>query len=477
MSLTRNNSSVSTQKALTPAANITQWLLHKFARVCVLFCLCVSVAHGASDFANSVSVIATVTSATSAINQSQKDSNATMNDATSDTINAASDNTINKTINNTMIVQKQRHQIETFTTFTGKTIKQLQVGWESYGTLNDDKSNVILITHYFTGNSHAAGKYKESDAEPGYWDSIIGPGKAIDTNQFFVISVDSLVNISAYDENVITTGPASINPDTGEPYGLSFPVVTMRDFVNVQKSVLESLGITKLYAVAGPSMGSMQAIEWASAYPDWVERLISVIGSGAADAWTTTYLEQWTVPITLDPKFNQGNYYHKPKSEWPMLGLTHAIALITQSALHPEFFRNIGAQIGYKVLEEDVLSDIAAKPSMVNWLMGRAGERAALMDANHLLYLVRANQLFVTGMQGTLEEGLANIQAKVLLLPARTDLLLMPYHAELIAQGLAKHNNAAELHYLNGSLGHLEGVAGIAAHAETIRAFLADDKN
>ncbi|MGB3724497.1 MAG: homoserine acetyltransferase, partial [Glaciecola sp.] len=131
-----------------------------------------------------------------------------------------------------MLTNKQTHIIDTFTTFGGKTISNVKVGWESYGTLNDAKDNVVLITHYFTGSSHAAGKYHESDEEPGYWDSIIGPNKAIDTNRFFVISVDSLVNISAFDENVVTTGPASINPETGKPYGLSFPVVTMRDFVN-----------------------------------------------------------------------------------------------------------------------------------------------------------------------------------------------------------------------------------------------------
>nr|WP_081483875.1 homoserine O-acetyltransferase [Glaciecola punicea] len=374
-----------------------------------------------------------------------------------------------------MIVIKQTHSIDTFTTFGGQTIENVKVGWESYGELNEDKSNVILITHYFTGNSHAAGKYHIDDAEPGYWDAIIGPNKAIDTNRFFVISVDSLVNIGAFDENVITTGPASINPKTQKPYGLTFPVVTMRDFVNTQKSVLESLGIQKLYAVAGPSMGSMQAIEWASAYPQWVERLISVIGSGSADAWTSAYLEQWTVPITMDINFNGGDYYNLPKEQWPTLGLTHALAMITQSALHPNFFIQIGAQIGYTPLEEDALQSISAKPSIVNWLMGRAAERAHLMDANHLLYLVRANQLFVTGMQGTLEEGLKQITAKVLLIPATTDLLLMPYHAEKIDSILRANEQSSQLEYLSGDLGHLEGVAGIVKHANTIRAFLNDE--
>jgi len=371
-----------------------------------------------------------------------------------------------------MIIKKQSHVIDSFTTFSGKTIKNVKLGWESYGTLNQDKSNVILITHYFTGNSHAAGKYNGNDAQAGYWDSIIGPNKAIDTNRFFVISVDSLVNISAFDKNVITTGPASINPDTNKPWGLSFPVVTMRDFVNTQKAVLESLGISKLYAVAGPSMGSMQAIEWASAYPDWVERLISVIGSGASDAWTSAFLEQWTVPITMDANFNGGDYYAKTKDKWPTQGLTHALAIITQSALHPAFFNQLGEQIGYQPVETNVLADINAKPSIVNWLMNRAASRAASMDANHLLYLVRANQLFITGMGSSLQEGLDKIDAKVLLLPAANDLLLMPYHAEKIHAGLKDSKKQSELHYLLGDLGHLEGVSGIASHANTIKAFL-----
>lgn len=373
---------------------------------------------------------------------------------------------------NQMIVTKQRHVIDEFITFGGKTIKDVQVGWESYGNLNADKSNVILITHYFTGNSHAAGKYHPDDQEPGYWDSIIGPGKAIDTERFFVISVDSLVNINAYDPNTITTGPASINPDTGKAYGLEFPVVTMRDFVNVQKSVLESLGITKLYAVAGPSMGSMQAIEWASTYPEWVERLISVIGTSTADAWTTTALEQWTVPIRLDPNFNNGDYYEQPKTLWPNEGLAYSLAFITQTALHPEFFIQTGEQLGYSPIEVDVLASIYNKPSMVNWLMDRAKERTKYMDANHLLYLVRANQLFLTGMGESLEQGLANIKAKVLFIPATTDLLLMPYHAELAHNMLLANKQESELVYLEGGLGHLEGVAGIAKHAQAIKTFL-----
>ncbi len=114
------------------------------------------------------------------------------------------------------LVKKQQFELPHFSTQSGVALKQVKVGWEAYGKLNADKSNVILITHYFSGTSHAAGKYRSTDAAPGYWDSIIGPGKAIDTSKFYVVSVDSLANLNAFSPDVITTGPASINPETGK---------------------------------------------------------------------------------------------------------------------------------------------------------------------------------------------------------------------------------------------------------------------
>src|SRR5215207_5505268 len=176
------------------------------------------------------------------------------------------------------LVQKNVFELPSYVTLHGATIRNIRIGWESYGTLNEARDNVVLVTHYFSGTSHAAGRYKSDDSLPGYWDAIIGPGKPIDTDKYFVISSDTLVNMNVKDPNVVTTGPASINPDTGQPYGMRFPIVTIRDFVNVQKALLDSLGITKLHAVAGPSMGSLQAFEWGAAYPEMVRRLITVIG-------------------------------------------------------------------------------------------------------------------------------------------------------------------------------------------------------
>ena len=368
-----------------------------------------------------------------------------------------------------LITQKQKHTITNFKTFNGSTIPEVNIGWESYGRLNTNKDNAILITHYFTGTSHAAGKYDPSDENVGYWDSIIGPGKAIDTNKYFVISVDTLANLNINDPNVITTGPASINLKTGIPYGTSFPVLTMRDFVNSQKSVLDALGIETLHAVVGASMGSMQAIEWASAYPEKVNKVLSVIGSVHSDAWSTLALEQWALPIKLDPNWQQGNYYSSQK---PEAGLTAALMFITQIALHPEYINTIGQELGHSPLERGPSQSILADHKITKWLNERAAKRAKNMDANHLLYLVRACQLFLTGQQSTLRQGLEKIQAEILFLPAENDLLLMPYHAKNAYEQLKTMNKNVSITKLKGPLGHLNGISNIAQYHQQIQHFL-----
>lgn len=370
---------------------------------------------------------------------------------------------------NAGLVQKQRFDTRDFTTESGVTLPTVSVGYESYGRLNEKKDNVILITHFFSGTSHAAGKYSDSDAMPGYWDAIIGPGKAIDTNRFFVISSDTLVNANAYDPNVITTGPASINPKTDKPYGLDFPVVTIGDFVEVQKRLLESLGIEKLYAVAGASMGSFQALEWAVRYPEKVERLVHVIGAATMDAWTVAALEKWALPIRLDPNWNNGDYYDGEK---PVAGLTATLLNITQDAMHPIIYNASFKE--FEVLDEAAMKDIRVLPKINQVLAARAGARAAQQDANHVLYLIRASQLFTAGMQKDLEGALNKIQAKVLLLPSSGDLLLRPEAVRTLYTTLQKLNKRVSISEINGGWGHLDGVFMIQTKQDEIKAFLAE---
>ncbi|WP_076919823.1 homoserine O-acetyltransferase [Pseudoalteromonas sp. SK18] len=366
-----------------------------------------------------------------------------------------------------LLVEKQHFTTENFTTVSGTTLQQVDIGWESYGELNKAKDNVILITHYFSGTSHAAGKYAADDAVAGYWDALIGPGKAIDTNKYFVISSDTLVNANWHDENVITTGPASTNPKTGKPYGLDFPVVTITDFVNVQKRLLESLGITKLHAVMGASMGSFQALEWATRYPDKVERLIHVIGAAKMDAWTVAALEKWALPIRLDKNWQQGNYYGK---ERPLDGLAATMLNITQDAMHPIIYNASFAD--FNVHDDGALKDIRTLPKLSQTLAQRAMARAKTQDANHVLYLVRASQLFTAGMEQDLSTALKKVTAKTLLLPATNDLLLRPENMRTVYESMKTLGKDVQFSEIEGGWGHLDGIFSILPKAQLISEFL-----
>ncbi|MFO0988871.1 MAG: homoserine O-acetyltransferase [Alphaproteobacteria bacterium] len=366
-------------------------------------------------------------------------------------------------------VTKQTFEMPSYTTVGGKTIKKVRVGWEAYGKLSPNKDNVILVTHFFSGDSHAAGKYKPGDAVPGYWNSIIGPGKPLDTNKYYVISSDTLVNLSAKNPGVVTTGPASINPDTGKPYGLDFPIVTIRDFVNVQKALLESLGITRLEAVMGASMGALQAIEWAAAYPDMVKRVIPVIGAGEIDGWAAGWLDIWASPIRLDPNWNNGAYYGKAE---PEAGLALALKIVTLHAQNPA---RINKAFGKKWAKEgaDPLASFDNLYAVSASLNAAAAARAKVADANHFLYLARANELFVAGHGGSIEDGLKKIKAPMLLLPAKGDLLLFPAMSARVRDIVKANGGQVEYLELVGDFGHLDGVVGIAQASDAIKAFLA----
>jgi homoserine O-acetyltransferase len=363
-------------------------------------------------------------------------------------------------------VEKKVFTTEDFEFFNGERIAEVKVGWQSYGKLNEAKDNAILITHFFSGNSHVAGRYEEGGAL-GYWDAIVGPGKAIDTDRYFVISVDTLVNQEPFNPMVTTTGPASTNPETGKPYALDFPVTTIRDFVNVQKALLDELDIERLHAVVGASMGSLQAIDWAAAYPERVERMVSVIGMAQADPWTVLSLQQWAEPILSDPDWQGGDYYQGDK---PLDGVRQTLMQISLQAMHPNA---INATFGgHETLNSEALHDIEAVHGAVSWLRQRARERAEYADANHLLYLVRANQLFIAGMQDDLETGLNAIQARTLFMPASNDLLLRPALARKAHDILLEQGKDSSYVEIDGNWGHLDGILSIESQADTLREFI-----
>lgn len=366
-----------------------------------------------------------------------------------------------------LIVEKKVFELPSFTTQSGRRLKQVRVGWESYGTLAPDRSNAVLICHFFSGNSHAAGKYDAADAQPGYWDAIIGPGKAIDTDRYFVIASDTLVNLNTGDPKTTTTGPASIDPDTGKPYGLDFPVVTIRDFVEVQKALVESLGIKRLALVAGPSMGSLQTFEWAASHPEMVAKAMPVIGAAEANAMLIGWLDVWAAPILVDPDWNNGDYYGKAP---PLAGLAKALTAVTLQANHEDW---AGATFDRRPARAGEEPGKALRNKFqVQSVLDNAGEaRARLSDANHFLYLVKANQLFAAG--GTsLADGMTRIRAPLLYITQPKDLVFTP---EIVARTVEAAREAGrDITHLtiDGVRGHLDGVMSMKQAEGAIRAFL-----
>lgn len=359
-----------------------------------------------------------------------------------------------------LIVEKKTFAMPSYTTVAGATIKDVRIGWEAAGTLNADKSNAILIAHFFSGTSHAFGKYSKDDKAAGYWDYLIGPGKAIDTDKYYVLSSDTLVNLNVNAPNVVTTGPASINPDTGKPYGMSFPVVSIKDFVRVQKALVDSLGIKKLHAVVGASMGALQTYEWAASYPEAVDRIVPVIGSPGGDAFLIEWLNIWAAPIKLDPNWNGGNYYGgKP----PMDGLKLALKIITLQANHSDWaVKTFGHAPADPAKEPAAAMDNQFKIEAA--IDAAAAARAATSDANSLLYLAKANQLA--------NADPAKIKAPALILYSPTDLV---FYAPLVEEGakkIAAGGTPVETAQLPGPNGHLNGVLAVAQQSGKLKAFI-----
>jgi homoserine O-acetyltransferase len=365
-----------------------------------------------------------------------------------------------------LIVTKQSFEIPSFTTRAGATVPNLRIGYQTAGRLNAAGDNAVLIAHFFSGNSHAFGRYGPGQAA-GYWDSIIGPGKPIDTDRYFVISADTPVNLNTGDRNTITTGPATINPATGRPWGLAFPVFSMRDFVETQKALLDHLGVRRLALVAGASMGALQTIEWAVAYPDMVARAMPVIGTDRVDAWIIGWLDIWAAPIRLDPNWKGGDYYGGPA---PVAGLAEALKIVTHHARDWPWADTIGVK---PAEGQDPRRAVTERFAIEKWLDEAAIARARNSDANHFLYLIRANQLFLKEYESP-EAALARSRARWLVVPSVSDRIFPIDYNHRLAATLKAQGRQVELVELSGPLGHLEGVVSIAKVGDAIRRLMAE---
>ena len=361
-----------------------------------------------------------------------------------------------------MIVESRTVSFDSIALDSGATLAPVEVAYESYGKLNAARSNAILVLHAFSGDAHAAGISPET-GQPGWWDNMIGPGKAFDTNQYFVICSNVLGGCRG------TTGPSSLNPATGCPYAMKFPVITISDMVRLQKMLIDQLEISRLLAVTGGSMGGMQALEWAVAYPDRVVAAIPIATTTRHSAQQIAFNEVGRQAIMADPDWNGGDYYGKQP---PARGLAVArmvghITYMSDDSMREKFGRRLrGKQtfgFGFDVDFE-----------VESYLRYRGTQFVGRFDANSYLYITKAMDYFdLTNGHGSLAQALAGAEARFLAISFSSDWLYPSYQSQEVVRALRSRNCDVAYVELESNYGHDAFLVDVASQTDLVRGFLA----
>ncbi|MBN1403678.1 MAG: homoserine O-acetyltransferase [Opitutales bacterium] len=333
---------------------------------------------------------------------------------------------------------------DAFTFECGSTIPGFTLRYETYGRLNAARDNAILITHALSGDHHCAGVHSIRDGKPGWWNNLIGPGKAVDTNQYFVICSNCLGGCQG------STGPSSKNPQTGKSYGLDFPVITIRDMVNAQRLLLEKeLGIASLYAIIGGSMGGMQVLQWMIDYPDYVQRVIALATTGRQSAQAIAFNEVGRSAIMQDPGWQGGAY---GAGAGPNVGLSVArmmahITYLSDKGLEEKFGRSRKEGSGGE--------RFGAEFEVESYLHYQGQSFINRFDANTYLYFTKALDRFdLYGEGGRMEDSFANVKSRVLVTGFTSDWLYPPEQNRAIVHALLRCGKPATYAQLDMSLGH-----------------------
>ena len=348
---------------------------------------------------------------------------------------------------------------KTLTLESGKTLQGVKIAYETYGKLNEKGDNAILICHALTGDAHAAGKNNENDKKPGWWDTMIGPNKAFDTNKFFVICPNVLGGCKG------TTGPSSINPETGKEYGHSFPVITVEDMVKAQYELINHLGVKKLTAVGG-SMGGMQAIEWSIRYPELVKSVIIIAAAARLSAQGIAFNAVGRNAILFDPNFNNGDYYDK---KHPEVGLSIArmighITYLSEKSMHKKFGRNF---------KDKPIFDFGVDFEVESYLDYQGRIFVDRFDANSYLYITKAVDYYdPISKYGSLENAFSNTNAKFLVISFTTDWLFSTAQAKEIVNSLIKIDKNVSFIEIESPCGHDAFLLEFDKQTRIIKAFL-----
>ena len=310
----------------------------------------------------------------------------------------------------------------------GRTLGPITLAYETYGELNEARDNAILVVHALSGDAHAAGYHHPRDKHPGWWDIMIGSGRAFDTRKYFVICSNIVGGCQG------STGPSSINPQTGRPYGLSFPMVTVRDWVDTQKVLIDHLGIKRLLCVVGGSTGGMQVLQWVVSYPDMVRLAIPIATTSKLSAQAIAFNEVGRVAIQSDPNWREGEYYGKAL---PRRGLTIArmighITYLSDRSMHQKFGRRLQDKSAYGY---DFRTDFQVE----SYLRYKGDHFVDRFDANSYLYITKAMDYFdLTQGNGSLEGVFAGVKARFLVISFSSDWLFPTYQSKEIVSALRR---------------------------------------
>lgn len=344
---------------------------------------------------------------------------------------------------------------------SGFKLGPISLAYETYGELNKNKSNAILIFHSLSMDAHAAG-YHRGDKNPGWWNDMIGPGKAFDTNKYFVISSNVLGSCKG------STGPVSINPKTGKPYGLSFPMITIGDMVQAQKYLIDHLGIKKLLSVAGGSMGGLQALLWAVNYPEYVTSVITIATNTRQTAQQIAFHEVGRQAIMSDPEWQNGEYYGKtiPARGLALARMIGHITYMSDQSMDEKFGRKL-------IAKERVGFDFSQDFEVENYLKYRGDSFVQRFDANSYLYLSKALDYFDLAKDGDLVRAFNHVKASFLVIAFTSDWLYPAYQSKEMVKALKANDIDVSYIEVKSSYGHDAFLVEIEGQAHLISHFLA----
>ncbi len=345
---------------------------------------------------------------------------------------------------------------------SGAVLQQFDLVYETYGTLNADKSNAVLICHALSGTHHVAGKYSEADKYPGWWDNLVGPNKPLDTNKFFVIGVNNLGGCHG------STGPISTNPATNQPWGSQFPVVTVEDWVKSQALLADYLGIQQLAAVVGGSLGGMQALQWTIAYPERVRHALVIASAPNLTAQNMAFNEVARQAIITDPEFHGGDFY--AHGVLPRRGLRIARMLGHITYLSDDA---MGAKFGRK-LKGDIKYSFDAEFEMESYLRYQGDKFAGEFDANTYLRMTRALDYYDPALDfdGDLSAALKKVTAKFLVVSFTSDWRFSPARSREIVKALLDNERTVSYAEVTAAHGHDAFLMPDKHYHDILRAYL-----